>query len=387
MCVDELDDLLHTSIKARLMSDVPLGVFLSGGLDSSLIAAIAKQHKPDLKTFSIHFNEASFDESIFSKQASDYLETTHYSELFSFHTFQTHFDNLFSTMNEPFADPSFFPTTYLSQLSKKHVTVALGGDGSDELFAGYPTALAHKMYRWIPFLNTSLLKRIFPLIRSSSTNFSFKFKLAQFLKGQGFSTPIRHMYWMSACTNEQKKRVLKNPMPHAKELESYFEACFERYKATDKLNRILYLDLKSYLVNDILFKTDQASMSQSLEVRVPFLDHHIVEWAFTMPSHLKLRGMMSKYILKKLGKRYLPKAIIHRRKKGFGIPLLEWMKGPFKQEIKDELLHHGRSPMLNNLYLNDISKQLDSGSYVDCKMIWSLFILKKWCRENKYAAS
>ncbi len=382
--VEQLDHLLHASVKARLMSDVPLGVFLSGGLDSSLITAIAKHYKPDLKTFSIHFNEQSFDESVFSKYGADYLKTTHHAECFSPETFQRCFEDVFRMMDEPFADPSFFPTTYLSQITKRQVTVALGGDGADELFAGYPTSLAHKLCHMFPYLDTRLLKGVFNCLPSNNKNFSLKFKVAQFLKGQGYAAPVRHMYWMGSCSRAQKHKIIQTTMEYSNELEHLFQSCAKGFDSIDTLNQLLYVDLKQYLTNDILVKVDRASMSQSLEVRVPFLDHCIVEWAFALPSHKKLKGYTSKYILKHLAKRYLPKRISHRSKKGFGLPLADWMKGPLKEEVQETVLTMPKESCFNKAYLKEIFSTLNSNRYIDYKMLWSIYVLQKWSQQHGY---
>ena len=383
--VEQFDSLLNESIQSRLMSDVPLGVFLSGGLDSSMVSAIAKQYKPDLKTFSIHFNEKSYDESHYSQQASNHIQTDHTSALFSYETLCDQFETVLKDMNEPFADASFFPTSYLSQITKQHVSVALGGDGSDELFAGYPTMLAHKANRLMPLFKTRILKLLYPYIPTRHTNFSLKFKVGQFLKGCGHSNPIQHMYWMGAFNDKEKEHLLDNAKQYSRNLENNIENQYNQYDDTDWLNRILYLDTKNYLCHDILYKTDQASMYHALEVRVPFLDHRIVEWAFGLPSNLKLKGLTSKFILKKLASKYLPQSIINRPKKGFGIPLSEWMQGPLKTKIKETLSETTGFSYFNSNQVMNLFNTYQQGQDSNHKLIWSLFILKQWCLDNEYS--
>src|SRR4030043_1741741 len=306
-------DLLRTSVRRRLISDVPLGIFLSGGSVSSAVAAFAQQEVPGkVKTFSIGFKDPSFDESKYAALVSTFLGTEHYEQMMTPEDLLGIITRLPDILDEPMADASILPTYLLSKFTREYVTVALGGDGGDELFAGYPTYLAHKFAR--------LYERFFGffhpislffsnLLPVSDDNISFDFKLKKFLSGIGYSDVIRNSVWLGAFPFLEIEEVL-SPEIHAqfnrdqlvKEAFSYEK----EYPYDDPITKLQYLDMRLYLQESILVKVDRASMACSLEVRAPFLDHELVEFVMRLPSEWKLRGFTSKFILKKAMGNLLP---------------------------------------------------------------------------------
>lgn len=339
---EELLDLMRKSVKRRLVSDVPLGVFLSGGIDSSAICCLMQELIPGkVKSFNIRFDIGSFDESAWSQQVANYLGTQHYVKELDSSTALALIPDIMKYLDEPFGDASFIPTFLLSQFTRAHVKVALSGDGGDELFAGYPTYSAHRfaeVYRtWPAFLRRWVEAGVRHL-PVSDENISRDFLLRKFLSGVNTASPARrHYQWLGSFLPAEKRDLyqpdvcrLISDFDEYGVAEEYFAAC----PAPDILQKLLHCDQRFYLQDDMLVKVDRASMGASLEARVPFLDYEVVEFVNRMPSSLKLKGMTTKYILKKMLRKKLPSAILNRKKKGFGIPVAKW----FKKELKPLLL-------------------------------------------------
>ena len=246
-------------------------------------------------------------------------------------------------LDEPMADASILPTYLLSKFTREHVTVALGGDGGDELFAGYPTYPAHKFAmqydRYLGVLHPAInfLGNLLPV---SDDNISFDFKVKKFLSGIGYPDGIRNSVWLGSFSFSENETVLSDEIHSQSNRDRLVEevSFYEKeYPYEDRITKLQYLDLRLYLQESILVKVDRASMACSLEVRAPFLDHELVEFVMNLPSKLKLRGFTSKYILKKAMENWLPDEVINRPKKGFGVPIAKWVKGPLK-ELFEELL-------------------------------------------------
>ena len=274
---DELLNRLTESIKYRMISDVPIGIFLSGGIDSSLVTAIASQLTNKLMTFTIGFSEASFDETRYANEISELFGTDHHVEILDLNKAYTMLPEIINYIDEPLADASFLPTYLLSQFTSKYVKVALGGDGGDELFAGYPTYQALKLINYYNVLPTevrSLIHKLANILPVSHKNMSFDFKIKQLLKGVGLSHEIMFFIWMGSFTEKDKKQLLKPHIRKGLRPENTFEDIFYYIKESnlyEPLNRALYLSMKLYLQDDILVKVDRASMANSIEVRAPFL--------------------------------------------------------------------------------------------------------------------
>jgi len=338
---NELYSLLKKAVERRLISDVPLGVFLSGGIDSSTIVAMMSELRDpkSIKTFSIAFAEKSFDESTYAREVAHHFGTDHYEETLTPGGLLDLLPEVSAFLDEPMADYSIVPTYALSKFTRKHVTVALGGDGGDELFAGYPTFKADryaKIYRLIPrFVRDGLISPLVDSLPASEKDISFDFKAKQFVKAAGLKDPKRHFIWMGAFSPEEQVDLWQGPPPQGifDDVKRYWQLS----EGTSEGNRILYLYEKLYLQEDILVKLDRASMATSLEVRAPFLDTHVVEFVSRLPYSYKLRGMTLKYLLKKTIGKKLPRGIARRAKKGFGIPVAKWFKGELKGLLTDEL--------------------------------------------------
>ena len=380
-------ELLKESVNRRLISEVPLGVFLSGGIDSSAITALAQKQVPGkVNTFSIGFQDPSFDESKYAWLASKYIGTEHHEQTMTPADLLNVVPGLTDILDEPMADASILPTYLLSKFTRNHVTVALGGDGGDELFAGYPTYLAHKVAqpyeRFFGFFHpiSTFLASLLPV---SDDNISFDFKVKKFLSGMDYPDAIRNSVWLGSFPFWENEKVL-SPEMHAQfdrgrliEEISLYE---KEYPYSDRMTKLQYLDLRLYLQECILVKVDRASMACSLEVRAPLLDYQLVEFVMGLPSKWKLKGFTSKYILKKAMKNSLPDEVINRPKKGFGVPIAKWIKGPLK-ELFEDLLAYDRirgEGFLNAEYVTQLLQDHLVNKRDNRKQLWTLLVWELW---------
>lgn len=380
-----LTELFEQSVKRRLMSDVPLGVFLSGGLDSSMTAAMACRHAHGrVKTFSVAFDDPSFDESSHARKVADFLGTEHYEKRFHVDELYQSIDEVLSNLDEPMADASLLPTYLLSKFTREHVTVALGGDGADELFCGYPTFQAHKaaqLYRMIPdFFHKRVVCPLVNLLPVSHKNMSFDFKLKQFLKGVKESPEICQQYWLGAFADNELGELLKNDFIDSS-VASYESSkkYFRQSDGADIYNRMSQLYVNTYLQDDILTKVDRASMSVSLEARSPFLDVDFAEYAAKLPGKMKLKGFRTKHILKKAARGLIPDEIIDRPKKGFGIPIGNWFRNELKDRITDPSFAKGLAEF--GVRKEQVEKMVDEhlrGEKDNRKQLWTLFVLNSF---------
>ncbi len=376
------------AIKYRLISDVPLGVFLSGGIDSSAVVAMMSELMPpeNIKTFSIGFEEKSFDESSYARTIADFFGTDHREDVLKPRTLLDILPEVCDTIDEPFADPSIIPTYLLSRFTRKYVTVALGGDGGDELFAGYDPFLAHYPAKYLDFLPPAIaraLYRVSLIMPVSTRNISFDFAVKQFLSALHYRYGRRHFAWMGSFMPETQAELYKPEV--SKSLEQYDPfSIIDKYLADSDIQRelegIIYLYCKLYLQDDILVKVDRASMANSLEVRAPFLDKNVVEFTGTIPSSLKLRKFTTKYILKKVMERKIPHDIVHRRKKGFGIPIADWFRGDLKNLLLEQFSPQKLSRMgiFNQEYINRLMQQHFRLKRDNRKQLWTLMIFSLW---------
>jgi asparagine synthase (glutamine-hydrolysing) len=387
-------ELLKESVKRRLISDVPLGVFLSGGIDSSAITALAQSEVPGkVKTFSIGFEDPSFDESKYAILASKYIGTEHHEQTMTPADLLDIIPGLADILDEPMADASILPTYLLSKFTRKHVTVALGGDGGDELFAGYPTYLAHKFAQryehLLRFLHpiSTLLAGLLPV---SDDNISFDFKVKKFLSGIPYRDGIRNSVWLGSFPFSENGEVLSPEIQAQFDRDRLVEeiSLYEKeYPYEDRITKLQYLDIKLYLQESILVKVDRASMACSLEVRAPFLDYELVEFIMGLPLKLKLKGFTSKYILKKAMKDLLPDEVINRSKKGFGVPIAKWVKGPLKELFEDLLSADRirREGFFNPEYVTTLFHDHLMSKKDNRKQLWTLLVWELWL--NRYHPS
>ena len=368
------------------MADVPVGVFLSGGLDSSLVAAMAQRSNKDIECFSIGFDEISFDESKYAVKVAQFINLKQNLRIFSTSEMLKNLQALPRLLDEPLADASILPTYLLSKMTAEKLKVALSGDGGDELFAGYPTYQAHKLITYFDSLPDSLkdaAKSLALYLPVSDANISFDFKVKQFLRGAGVSSEIRFFRWMGGLLDSEKKELLSDDLKAALRHHNSYRDIF-RYLSesglTKDLERILYLSMKLYLQDDILVKVDRAAMANGLEVRCPLLDQEFVEFACKLPTKYKLKGLKTKYLLKKAARGILPDEIIHRRKKGFGIPIARWLRN----ELKDFMLNSlnetkiKRQGFFNYPYIKKLIDEHLEKKKDNRKSLWSLLVFQIW---------
>jgi len=392
----ELTRLLDRAVSKRLVADVPVGVFLSGGVDSTAITALAVRHKRPLSTFSIGFEERSFDESAFAKLAADRLGTVHHAEMLSGTACLDLLPDAVASLDEPFADPSFLPTLLLSRFTRKHVTVALAGDGGDELFAGYDPFLAHRpaqLLSALPEPAKRLLQAAAALLPSAQTNMSFDFRLKQLLRGITAQPALRHQTWIGSFLPAELSKLLRPELrQHASEDVAFRAVLDEAARGRDlgldegSIDEALRFYATRYLVDDILVKADRASMAASLEVRAPFLDTDVVEFAARLPWRLKLSPTKTKVVLRRALAGLVPEEILARPKKGFGIPVAAWIRGPLRPLFED-LFSAGSLEQSGFFEPKEARRLLDvhlAGKADLRKPLWTLgmFLLwqRKWAR-------
>lgn len=393
---EKLVTLLDQAVKKRLVADVPVGVFLSGGVDSTCIAALAARHKKPLRTFSIGFTEESFDESPWAQLAAQRLGTEHSAQKFSGADCLDLLPAAVLQLDEPFADPSFLPTLLLSRFTRQHVTVALAGDGGDELFGGYDPFLAHRpaaLLARLPRPLRALLSLAVRRLPSSSRNMSLDFRLKQFLRGLTAAPSLRHQSWIGSLLPDEIAGLLRPELRPAARPEVAFRAVLEDAArsgaAPGSLDEALRFYLTRYLADDILVKADRASMAASLELRAPFLDTQVVEFAARLPFRLKVSFTRTKLLLKRALRDVVPVEILRRPKKGFGIPVAAWIRGPlrpvFEEALSEKALREGGlfEPLaVRALFEMHLARRADLR-----KPLWTVLMFQLWQKEHASAAS
>ena len=383
-----LQSLMRDSIRLRLRSDVPLGAFLSGGVDSSLIVALAQEQldRP-IHTFSIGFREADFDESQYAKQVAAWTRSEH-------HEYQVTpdavsiLDDLVWHYDEPFGDSSAIPTWYLSKWTRQHVTVALSGDGGDELFAGYDRYRALWMSRWMdrilpigPILGSRMIQGL----PSSNRQRSFIRRLKRF--GEAANQPMarRYMNWLQIFPERMRADLYRDDfvqqLPEEDPFE-FFESAWLGVGSRDLVSKASLSDLVTYLPCDLMTKVDIASMAHSLECRQPFLDYRLVEFAASLPASLKMRSGRGKQILRSAFDRMLPRQIWNRKKMGFGVPLGSWFQNELRSLTEQRLLSDDSrcQQFFRADALNSLVQQHMTGKVNHCYRLWNLLVLESWLR-------
>ncbi|HEV2035391.1 MAG TPA: asparagine synthase (glutamine-hydrolyzing) [Candidatus Dormibacteraeota bacterium] len=384
---EELRSVLRESVRKELISDVPLGVFLSGGIDSSAVTAMMTQLGSDVKTFSVGFAERSFDEAPYARQVAQHLGTEHRELTLEPAMLLELIPQLPTLLDEPLGDASIIPTYLLSAFTRRHVKVALGGDGGDELFAGYPTMRAHRLagyYRRAPRLLRERL--VAPVVRRlpvSRDNLSFDFRAKRFVSGAPYPVAERHQRWMGSFAAEERTALLSQELRGQVAVEGSHDAAtaaLDDSGLRDPLNQVLLMDMRLYLENDILVKLDRASMMASLEGRVPLLNNDFVEYATRLPLDLKLRGLRSKFLFKRALRGILPESILKRPKKGFGIPVAHWFRGPLKEQMLS-VLSPERIARKGFFDPAAVARLIDDhlhGRRDARKQLWTLFVFDLW---------
>jgi len=328
---EELRALLDQAVARRLVSDVPLGIFLSGGIDSSAILAMAARHRPaeTLDSFTIGFTEPSFDESPYARAVATAIGSRHHERILDFDTARALAPEVLARLDEPSADASILPTYLLSRFAREHVTVALSGDGGDELFAGYDPFAALAPAAWydrlVPRPVHILLRRAVGRLPQSTANMSLDFKLRRTLMGLSYPSRMRLPAWMAPVEPALMRELFASPLP-PEDLYSEAIDAWDGTKARNDVDRALEFFTNFYLPDDILAKTDRAAMMVSLEGRAAFLDNDLVDFCARLPHGYKYRSGKRKFLLKAALRGVLPDAILDRPKKGFGIPLARWLQ-------------------------------------------------------------
>jgi asparagine synthase (glutamine-hydrolysing) len=385
---EKLDFLLRESIREHLVSDVPLGVWLSGGVDSSAILHYAAaETSARLKTFSISFHGRRFDETTYIKKIVEQYQTEH--EQVDLNPNLNLLDAITEfayCSDEPSADAGALPVWFLSKLSKTRTTVALSGEGADELFGGYLTHRASLLAERARKLPPGALRFALDQLRRlpvSDEKIGFEYKVKRFLEGCLMPSASAHVYWNGAFSMEQKQDLLLHPLPPA--LDWVLAELHERLQGSDRLASYLWFDQKYYLPDDILYKVDRTSMAHAVEVRPPFLDHRIAEFAASLPPSLKIRGSRQKVVLKELMKGKLPSSTLHRKKLGLDIPAHDWFRGPLRALLEDTMAEgvseYGeifRAGAVQDLLSAHMEKRANLGYH-----LWGLMILFLWMKKWK----
>jgi asparagine synthase (glutamine-hydrolysing) len=381
----ELERRLTEAVKIRLISEVPLGALLSGGTDSSIVVALmARASSRPVKTFSIAFRSGDFDESSYARLVADRFGTDHH-EMVVEPNISDDLERLTHLQEEPFADSSMLPTYHVCRMARQEVTVALSGDAGDELFAGYKRYQVNLGRRWFDYIPASLgrayREQIFPHLPSGTRGRKFAYNVSLLPLDRYLDTisylPPRDRE-RSVFSEEFAAWTAARPDP----LESY-RRYFNAAVAPDYLSRLLYLDAKTYLTADILAKVDRMSMANSLEVRVPLLDHEVVEWVTSLPVNLKLHNGTQKYLLKKLAERVgVPADVLYRPKQGFALPLVHWMRNEMKSDLPRILLEPRtiQRGYFNPKEVERIINEHQTGRFDQSAVLWQMLVLELWHR-------
>ncbi len=387
----DLVALMEDAVVKRLISDVPLGAFLSGGIDSSVIVALASRHQKSLNTFSIGFKgEQYFDETHFAELVASKFKTNHATFRLGFDDYLSHIYDVLNYFDEPFADSASLPQFILCMETRKHATVAISGDGGDEVFAGYNKHYAEWVARK-KSLAGSIVRMGYPIWKmmpkSRNNRFSDLFRqLHRYAEGAGLSARDRYWHWASTFSDRDLDKLIANTAS-GKINSSIIDSVKEKYLSNinDDFNSVLKTDLDLVLISDMLVKVDLMSMANSVEVRCPFLDHHVVEFAFSLPSDYKINKAGRKKIVKDAFRSILPPEIYNRGKRGFEIPMLKWFREELHTYIFDDLLNEKfvkEQGIFNTDYISCMKKQLYSnapGHIVE--QLWVLIVFQHWYKK------
>lgn len=380
-------EILRDAVRVRLMSEVPLGAFLSGGIDSSAVVALMSQESSEpVKTFSIGFEEQDFSELHHARRVAEHVGADHHEFIVRPDALEV-LPTLVKHYGEPYADSSAIPTYYVARETRKHVTVALNGDGGDEAFAGYERyaamSLAEKYHRLPALLRESVLEQVIGFIPTSETRRSRFRDVKRFMQAASLPKVDRYLRWVTVFDAAAKQHLYSAEF-HRETLPNKVEDLLEPWLATANgsgiVDAALLADIMTYLPNDLLVKVDIATMAVSLEARSPFLDHHVIEFAASLPENLKLRGLTTKYLLKRMLKRLLPAENLGRRKMGFGVPLGHWFRGRLQPFLRETLL--SEQALQRGLFKPEAVSRLvelhTRGERDYAHQLWTLLMLELW---------
>ena len=386
---EALRALLDDSVRARLVSDVPLGIFLSGGVDSSSLAASMCQTLPAaaVRSFSMGFQEATFSEVEEARATAAYLGVAH-TDMETAAEVAKLLPRIVRAADEPFADTSMIPTYLLSEFARKHVTVCLSGDGGDEVFAGYETYLADKLHDVVRHVPAPVMSGVAGLTRAlmpvSFGKVSFDYKVRQFLGAHRYDHARAHYHWRTIFSDADKKQLVHPDLwPQVANHDPFdgFAAFDQEVADRPFLDRALYVDVKTWLADDILVKADRASMAHGLELRAPFLDYRIVEFAASLPIEWKLKGTRKKHLLKLSQRGRLPDAVLNRRKQGFNAPVSHWLLSSFRTEFEHLTTDGQVLPLYSTDFVKALWSEHSGGRRDNGHKLLGLINLQLWCRD------
>jgi asparagine synthase (glutamine-hydrolysing) len=382
-----LAELLEEAVKIRLISDVPLGALLSGGIDSSTVVGFMAKHsgKP-VKTFSIGFEDQTYNELAYARIVSNHFHTEHHEFIIKPDAVNL-VEKLVKNLDEPLGDFSIFPTYLVSKMAREYVTVALSGDGGDELFAGYDTYIADwiaRHYQKLPgVIRNNLIPTILKCVPPSPKKKGLINRTKRFVEGALLPPDLMHTRWMIFLQDAEKRRLYSDDLLHACENGNsykYIRQYFQKAKGAAPLAQQEYVDIKTFLTDDILVKVDRMSMATSLETRAPFLDHKVMEFAATIPGSLKLKGLTTKYILKKAVSNLLPQQILTRGKEGFSIPIKNWLTQELRPLLLDTLSENRlkQRGYFQPEYVQQLIREHLDGKENHSHRLWALMVFEIW---------
>ena len=384
---EQLRLLLLDATKIRLMSEVPLGAFLSGGLDSSsIVAMMAAGSEQPVKTFSIGFTDSSYNELPYARAIAQRFQTEHHEEIITPDAVRLT-ERLVRQLDEPFGDFSVFPTLMVSEMARKHVTVILSGDGGDELLAGYDTYLADRLARRMSrlplWVRKGLLEPAVLAMPPTDKKKGLINKTRRFLQGLDLPAGLQHVRWMIFLQQQEKQKLYTPEFWQSVQSYDPYDFIWQKFSACTSaipLDQQEYVDIMTYLVDDILVKVDRMSMLVSLEARTPFLDYRLVEFCATLPPHLRLAGRQTKYLLKKAMQGLLPEMILQRGKEGFSIPIKGWMKNELRPMMEEYLSPRRLSAggEFRPEYVTQLMQEHLAGRENHSHRLWALMVYQMW---------
>ncbi|WP_284641725.1 asparagine synthase (glutamine-hydrolyzing) [Paenibacillus silviterrae] len=381
--LDELDRLMRTAVRRRMISDVPLGAFLSGGVDSSLVVGVmASLSDKPVKTITMGFNESQFDERAHARVVSERWGTVHHEEVIQPQT-SAILPELIFHAGEPLADSSMLPTYYVAKLARKHLTVVLNGDGGDELFAGYARPMVERLaapYR--SFVPAPIRRQLHALLEGGGKPRLRSLSAIKQVIGAGARSARESFVFDRALRSSRSELYTAE---FRSQLAGYhpdqvYQAVWDRADAKDNVDQAMYGDLMTYLPDELLVKMDTMTMANSLEARSPLLDTELAEFSAQIPSALKTKNLQTKYLLKKLSERYVPREVLYRPKKGFNMPMSDWVRGELNSLVRETLLSEraSRRGYFNRAVIRRWLEEHERGAADHGQKLWSLFILELW---------
>jgi len=378
--IRETQRLIENAVTKQVMSDVPVGVFISGGMDSSILASLASKAigVDRVHTFSAQFTEESYDESGMAAQLARQMRTKHVPVRVDEAALLEALQRVTKGVGEPLADPAILPTFLLARTAREHVKVVLSGEGADELFGGYPTYIGHKaapLYDAMPAGVRGALRRAVQRLPSSGRKVTVEYLLKRFVSDAERPWIERHLAWFGTGLSPDVYARPPRELPELPDPGPY---------ANDPLAGAMLLDYRGYLRDNLLVKVDRATMLSSVEARAPFLDRFVTQYALTLPANLRVRGMTTKWVLKKAAEKWIPKDVIYRRKRGLSVPIASWLNHGLRGEV-DRLLDPERlrgDGIVNDRYVTGLLSEHRSGRANHAKPLWALVMLQYWLENH-----